>query len=148
MRPEGIRNADHGLGRTQHHEAIRLGRLRKALEDAGLGLLIEIDQDVAAKDYIETSEVAEVLQQIELTMLHHGAYIGVELPHLSDLGEMLDQQLNREPALNLELAEKAGLGFFQNPVRQVGCHDFDPPARQRRAHLLEAHRDRIGLLPG
>ena len=42
-------------------------------------------------------------------MLHHRADIGIELPHIADLREMLDQQLNRQPALNLELAEDAGL---------------------------------------
>ena len=122
--------------------------LAQALEDAGLGVLVEIDQHVAAEDHVESAEMGEILQQIELPMLHHGADIGIELPELADLREMLDQQLDRQAALHLELAEDAGLGFFQHRLRQIGRDDLDPPARQRRAQFLQAHRDRIRLLPG
>ena len=41
-----------------------------------------------------------------------------------------------------------GLGFFQHAQRKIGRHDLGAPAGQRCAHLLQAHRDRIRLLPG
>ena len=62
-------------------------------------------------------------------MLHHGADIGIELPHLADLREMLDQHLDRQAALDLELAEDAGLGFFQHACdRSVAMISTRQPA--------------------
>jgi len=62
--------------------------------------------------------------------------------------KILHQHLDRQAALHLELTEDAGPGFFQHGQRQIGRDDLGPPARQRRARFLQAHRDRIGLLPG
>ena len=106
--------------------------LRDPVEDAGLGVLVEIDQDVAAEHHVEGAEMGEILQQVELPVLDHGADIGIELPQLAGLGEMLDQHLDRQAALHLELAEDAGLGLFQHALRDVGRDNLDPPARQRR----------------
>ena len=58
--------------------------LRQALENIGLGVLVEIDQHVAAEDDVEHAEVGKILQQVELAMLHHGADVGIELPELAD----------------------------------------------------------------
>ena len=55
-----------------------------AFEDVGLGVLVEIDQHVAAEDHVEGAEMGEVLQQVELAVLHHGADVGIELPELAD----------------------------------------------------------------
>ena len=118
---------DHGFGGAQRQQAVGLEQPGKALEDAGLGVLVEIDQDVAAENHVERSEMRKVLQQIQLPVLDHGADIGIELPQLSDLREMLDQHLDRQAALDLELAEDAGLGFFQHALRQIGRDDLDPP---------------------
>ncbi len=81
-------------------------------------------------------------------MLHHAADIGVELPELALLREILHQQMDRQAALHFELAEQAGLGLFQHRLRQIGGDDLDPPAGEQRGHFLQQHRDRIGLLPG
>ena len=121
---------------------------REPIEDVGLGVLVEIDQHVAAEDDVEHAEMGEVLQQVELTMLHHAADLGIELPELAVLREIFHQQLDRQAALHLELAEDAGLGFFQHGLRQVGRDDLGAPARQHGAGFLQAHRDRIRLLPG
>src|ERR1700734_370116 len=123
----------HGFSGAQRQYAIGFNHPCKAVEDPGLGVLIEIDQDVAAEDHIEGAEMGKIVQQIQLPVLDHGTDIGIELPEFSDPREMLDQRLNRQPALDLELAEDAGLGFFQNAVRQVSCENLDPPSRQHRA---------------
>src|SRR5262249_14663833 len=52
-RTDGIGDADGGLGRTEQQRAIALQALRETLEDRSLGLLIEIDQHVAAEDDVE-----------------------------------------------------------------------------------------------
>ena len=108
-----------------------------AVEDVGLGVLVEIDQHVAAEDDVEGAEMGEVLQQVELPVLHHGADVGIELPQFALLGEILHQQLDRQAALHLELAEHAGLGFFQHRLRKIGRHDLDAPAGKRRAQFLQ-----------
>ena len=92
--------------------------------------------------------MGKVLQQVQLAMLDHAADIGVELPKLSDLREMLDQQLDWQPALHFELAEQAGLGFFEHALRQVGRDNLDSPAGQRLAGFLQKHCDRVGFLAG
>ena len=97
---------------------------------------------------LECPKLGKVVQQIELPVLHHGADVGVDLPELSRLLEIFDQQLDRQTALHLELAVDAGPRFLQHLLRQVGGKDFDPPAGQRGSHFLQAHRQRIGLLPG
>ena len=62
------------------------------------------------------------------------ADLGVELPQLSVLLEVLDQHLDRQAALHLELAVNSGLGFLQH-LRQSVRDDLDPPARQAAEFL-------------
>src|SRR6266700_3585087 len=143
---ERVGNPDHGFGRPQHQHAVGLERFGDALEDRDLGILVEIDQDVAAEDHVELAEMGKVLQQIELALLHHAADIGTDLPEFADLGEVLDQQLNRQSALHLELAVDPRLGLFENFLRQVGGDDLDPPACQGLGPFLQAHRNRVRLL--
>src|SRR5258705_13089744 len=52
---EGIGYSDDGFSRAQRQDAIGLDHPGKAIEDADLGLLIEINQDVAAEDHVERS---------------------------------------------------------------------------------------------
>ena len=57
------------------------------------------------------------MQQIELPVLDHGANVRIELPQLSDLGEILDKHLNGQTPLHLELAVDPGLGFLKHLLR-------------------------------
>jgi hypothetical protein len=43
--------------------------------------------------------------------------------------------------------EEAAHQMLKNALRQIGRDNFNPPPRQR-SEFLDAHRDRIGLLPG
>ena len=56
-----------------------------AVEHADLGLLIEIDQHVAAEHHVEAAEAGEIGQQIERPVLHHGADVRRDLPGVADL---------------------------------------------------------------
>jgi hypothetical protein len=103
MRLEDVGQPDHRLRRTQRKEAVRLGRLGEAIEYVDLGILIEIDQDVAAEDHVEDPELGKIVQQIQLPVLNHGANVGIDLPEFSDLPEVFDKHLDREAALDLEL---------------------------------------------
>ena len=58
---------------AQGQHAIGLDHRRKPLEDAGFGLLVEIDQNVSAENHVERTKMRKILQQVELPMLHHGA---------------------------------------------------------------------------
>ena len=60
------------FGRPQRQHSRRVRASLQAVEDAGLGVLVEIDQHVAAEDHVEGAEMEEVVQQIELPVLHHG----------------------------------------------------------------------------
>jgi hypothetical protein len=80
-------------------------------------------------------------------VLHHAADIGIELPQLADLLEMLDQQLDRQAALHLELAVDPRLGLLEHFLRQIRGNDLDAPSRQG-GEFLHAHCDRIWFLPG
>src|SRR5450631_4385657 len=101
---EGVGQPDHRFGGAEHQKAIGLGRLGEAVEYVGLGILVEIDQDVAAEDDVEDAKMGKILQQVQLPVLDHGADVGIDLPDLAYLLEVLDQHLDREAALDLELA--------------------------------------------
>src|SRR5882757_6854428 len=95
---------DHRFGRSQRQEAIGLGRPGEAAENVDLGVLIEINQNVSAEDHIEGPELGKIVQQIQLPVRDHRANIRVDLPELADLLEVFDEHLNRQTALNFELA--------------------------------------------
>src|SRR5271169_5191517 len=76
---EGVGYPDHGFGRAQHQHAIGFEHPRKPIEDASLGFLVEIDQDVATENHIERSKMGKILQQVQLPVLHHAADIRAEL---------------------------------------------------------------------
>jgi hypothetical protein len=76
------------------------------------------------------------------------ANVGIDLPELALLPEIFHEQLDRQTALDLELAVDAGLRLLQHLLRQIGREDFDPPSAKRRAHFLQTHGERIGLLAG
>ena len=137
---EGFAQPDHRFRRTQHQEPVRLRYPGEAVEDVDLGILVEIDQHVAAEHHIENSELGKIVQQIEVPVLDHGANLGVDLPELSGPPEVLDQHLDWQATLHLELAVDSGPGFFQNLPGKIGGDDFNPPAGKSRAHLSQAHR--------
>ena len=90
----------------------------------------------------------EVGQQVERPVLHHRPDLGLDLPDVAGLVEILHQQLDRQAALHLELAVDAGPGLVEHLVREVGADDLDPPADQLVGHLLQHDGERIGLLAG
>src|SRR5690348_14879118 len=104
---EAVGQAHHGLGGAEHQKTVAGGDARQPIEHVDLGLLVEIDQHVAAEDQIEDAEVGKVRQQVELAEFDHGADVRRDLPELTGLGKMLDQELDRQPALHLELAVEA-----------------------------------------
>src|SRR5262249_47425832 len=100
------------------------------------GVLVEIDQHVATEDEIERAERAEIVQQIERTELHHGTDVRRDLPTVTDLREIFDQELDRQSALDFELAVDAGLGLLEHLGRDVGGQKVDAPAVDVLARLL------------
>ena len=122
-------------------------RLGETAEDIDLGILVEIDQDVAAEDDVEGAELGEIVQQIQLPMLNHGAQLRADLPKLAVLLEIFDEQLNRKAALDLELAVDARFRFLEHFRGQVGRDDFDAPSGERRAHFLQAMASEYGSWP-
>ena len=132
IRLERVGQTDDGFRRAQHEEAVRFHRLGETVEDVDLGVLIEIDQDVAAEDDVECPELGKVVQQIELPVLHHGADVGVDLPELSRLLEIFDQQLDRQAALHLELAVDAGPRISPAPPATGRWREFRPASRRAR----------------
>src|SRR5262249_54978744 len=107
---------------------------------------IEIDQHVAAEYDVEAAERYRILQQIELAILHHAADLLADLPAITVLLEIFDQQGDRQAALHLELRIDALFGPVENLRREIGTDDIDLPAGELRAHLRQDHGQRIGLL--
>src|SRR4051794_3902945 len=56
--------SDDGLSGAQGQHAIRLDDPCKALEDAGFGLLVEVDQNVSAEYHIERTKMREVCSRL------------------------------------------------------------------------------------
>src|SRR5262245_15015880 len=146
VRLELVGEADHRLGGAQHEIAVALDLTRQTVEHDDLGVLIEVDQHVAAEHDIECAKRREIIEQVERPELHHRADLGRKLPAFADLREMLDQQLDRQPALHLELAVKTGFGLLQHLGGEISGQNVDAPAGKARAHVLEHHGQRIRLL--
>ena len=66
---EPVGQADHGLRRAEHEEAVAGHRVGQAVEQFGLRRLVEIDEDVAAEDQIERPQMREIGEQVELLVL-------------------------------------------------------------------------------
>src|SRR4029453_5637421 len=111
-RLEHVRQADNGLRRAEHQEAVRFHRPGETAKDIDLCLLIEKNQNVPAENDVEGAELGEIVQQIQLPVLNHRADVRVDLPEFAVLLEIFDQQLNRKAALDLELAVDAVLRFL------------------------------------
>src|SRR6266851_630068 len=125
---EDVGQPDHRFGCSQHEEPVRFGRLGEAVENVDLGVLIEVDQNVAAENHIEDPELGKILQQIQLPMLNHGADIGVDLPEFSGLLEVFDEHLDREAALDLELTVDSRPGLLEDLLRSVAMISTRHPA--------------------
>src|ERR1700758_2081415 len=61
---------------------------------------------------------------------------------------MLDQELDRQPALHLELAVDALPRLLQHLAGEIGRQDVDAPAGDLALHGFETHGERIRLLAG
>src|ERR1700730_2856844 len=59
---EDVGQPDHRFGCSQHEEPVRFVRLGEAVENVDLGVLIEVDQNVAAEDHIEDPELGKIVQ--------------------------------------------------------------------------------------
>jgi hypothetical protein len=92
---EAVGQSDHSLGSPEHEIAVARRRPCKAIEHADFRFRIEIDQNIPAQDQVEAPEPGEIRQEIELLVFDHRADIRRDLPKLADLGEMLDQKLDR-----------------------------------------------------
>ena len=145
---EAVDQPDHGLRRAEHQIAVARRGAGHAVEHVDLGLLVEIDQHVAAEDHVEQAELGKVAEQVELAVFDHGAQLRRDLPQLADLGEMADQKLNRQPALHLELAVDPKPCLLQHLAGEIGRQNVDAPAGDLALHGFEAHGERIRLLPG
>ena len=88
---ERIRQADHGLGRAEKHGPAGVERLCDASQHIRFRRRIEIDEDVAAEDDVESAEMAEALDQIQGPEGDHGADLRRDLPILPKLGEVLSR---------------------------------------------------------
>src|SRR6516162_25088 len=61
---------------------------------------------------------------------------------------MLEQQLNRQPALHFELAVEPLPRLLQHVAREVGRQHLDAPAGDLALHGFQAHHERVRLLAG
>src|SRR3984893_1286438 len=61
---------------------------------------------------------------------------------------MLDEELDRQPALHLELAVDALPRLLQHLAGEIGGQNVDAPSGELALHVLETHGERIRLLAG
>src|SRR5205807_5615301 len=65
----------------------------QAVEHFAFRLLIEIDQNIPAKDYVKRSERREIHNEILTTEFDHGTNFRSDAPEVGGLCEILDQKL-------------------------------------------------------
>lgn len=88
---ERLGEADDSLRGPEHQKPV-FGHLPgDPIEDGDLGLLVEIDQHVAAEDDIEIAQHRKIVKQVKRTELNHAAQFGRESPGFADLIEKFHQ---------------------------------------------------------
>ena len=117
-------------------------------QHAFFGVLIEVDQHIAAEDDVEHAERAQVAQQVEFAKLRHGAQRVGDAPVGLLLAEIAHQHLHGQAALDLELRVQAFLRAGQLFARDVGADDVDLTRAQRGLAFRQDHRQRVGFLAG
>ena len=83
-----------------------------------------------------------------MLIFHHRADGGIDLPQAAGLLEIFHHQLDRQAALNLELAVETGSCLLKHLFAQIRRHNFDIPAPEQIVHFPDLDRQRIRLLPG
>lgn len=76
------------------------------------------------------------------------ANVGADLPSVSDLVEIFDQQRDRQAPLHLELTVEPFASLAERILDEIRGHDLDRPANQPAIPLGKLHDKRIGFLPG
>ena len=140
------RYADHALRAAEKKRAVRREDVGHAVQNGAFGVLVKINQDVPAEDDVELAENAIAVEQVEGLIAHHVAQLGRYPPVLALLGEILDQQRNRQAALNLELAVLSLFRLLDNLRRQIGRDDLEFHVAELRGVLPQHHCDGVGFL--
>src|SRR5690606_30156723 len=97
------RRSQHAFRSTQHKEAIAREIAPHLRQNIALAGIIEIDEDVPAKDDIDIADDAEVTKKIKSTEIDLRAQRVLDLPLVAPLIEVAQQVWRWQAALHLEL---------------------------------------------
>src|SRR5680860_254726 len=135
--------------RCAKHEIAVGGEPRsKAGEDRALSGFVEIDEHIPAEDHVEHPERLAIAEEIMRPELDLAADVGTDLPRVSDLVEIFDQERDRQAPLHLELTVEPLARLAERILDEIRGHDLDRPANQPAVPLGKLHAKRIGFLPG
>src|SRR5690606_16377623 len=118
----------NGFGSAEHEIPVRRHLPGDPVEHVDFRLLIKVNQHVAAEYDVVFSESDQAVEKIELPPLNHRTKICVDLPEISLLREVFQQHLDRQAALDFELAIDACPRPFEYFVRQIGSKNVEAPA--------------------
>src|SRR5689334_3323432 len=108
-----VGDPEHRLGATKEEITVVRELPVNAPQDVALGRRVEVDQHVAAEHDVEHAERGEIVEQVELAEGDLAPNGRGEFPTVfRDFGEVLEERLDRQAALNLELRvpSRRGLG--------------------------------------
>ena len=115
-------------------------------QDGFLGLDIKVDHHVADKDQVQWWEDGPGLDQIHGPEFDQLFYFVLHAPFLALLGEVFDQVIGRQPAVDFKLGVSPLARRLQDGGRQIGGQNRNGPTRQLRKMFEQQHGQAIRLL--
>ena len=91
------------FGASQEKISMRGKQWRNLAKNFSLGLLIEVDQDIAHENDIDFGQKRPRLGEVQFTKLNHAPNFIPDLPRIALFGEVLDQKLGGKAAIHLYL---------------------------------------------
>ena len=114
-----------------------------------LSLLVgEVQKHIAHEDEIKDRERRHGDGEIRLAEGAQGADSRVDRPFVSAAGEVLEQHLRGEAAIDLEASVAGAFGVGKHIVRDVGGDDLDVPVVEFGEVLADKDGEGVGLLAG
>src|SRR5438093_7798433 len=143
---EGIIDVQGGFRRTEQEVSVGSEHVADAPQHLPLGRRVEIDHDVAHQDEVQDGKVRPRSHEALPLEPDHRTDPSVELPSHAEPVEVLDQEVGRQAAVDLDLPVQARPGPIEHRGGHIRPDDRDLTIVQFAEVLADQHRQAVGLL--
>ncbi len=141
------RAAVNQLGWAEQQQSFRMKRIVEEIDDVALQFALQIDQEIAADDQVETRE-GRIAQNIMLGEHHDFPHLLADAIAVVLFGEEPSQPLRPNFAFDGVGIETLA-GAAQRRLMQIACENLDARRVRHAPRLFQKqHRDAVGLFTG